>query len=240
MVGRLRPARNGTVVADPALGTRPIVRSSLDVPADGGDLRIHVASPGSPAAPAVLLVHEKRGVDVHTRHIADVLAEHGYSVFVPDLLWRYGGSKPDRAVSARGIPGTWHLDDLAHALGAIRDAFGVREFGVIGYSFGAEMAVRLSELSGVRVIVTYFAHPNAEAWSDLTVPVLAVFGGTPDQLDRAHVAEEILRDDPSPVLIRTFAGPRAFENPHRPDRYRETSARQAWVMTLEWLRQHLR
>lgn len=218
---------------------RTVERTSLDVPADGGDLRVHIAAPGGPGRPFVLLIHEKRGVDVHTRHIADVLAEQGYTVFVPDLLWRYGGSKPTGNVSARGIPYEWHLDDLTHVVATIRGAFDVGEFGIIGYSFGAEMAARLAAVDGAKVMITYFAHPSPEAWSALALPVLAVFGETPDQLERAHTAEEILHDDPSPVMVRSFAGARGFENPHRPDRYEERSAREAWTMTLEWLRAHL-
>lgn len=218
----------------------PVEHRTLDVDVDGTQIRLHISAPHRRGTPGILLLHEKRGVDVHTRHVADHLAEQGYTVFVPDLLSRYGRSRQGTVPTARGIPRAWHVDDLVAVGKRIVDWFGYPAMGCLGYSFGGELATQLAlEWPVVRVLVTYYAHPSETDWRRLDIPVLCVYAETDDQLDRVGAARDALSDDPSPVMVRSFPGPRGFENPHRPDRYQKEPARAAWELTVDWFRQHL-
>lgn len=220
---------------------REIQHRTVDVEGDGTEIRLHVASGGPHTGEGILLLHEKRGVDVHTRHVADRLVEQNYTVFVPDLLSRYGRSRRGAVPTARGIPAGWHVDDLLVVCERIVEAYRFSALGCLGYSFGGELAIRLADrYGGIQALVTYYSRPSEAEWSRVDVPVLAIYAEADDQLDRLGAARGALSSDPSPVLVQRFSGPRAFENPHRPDRYREESAREAWRLTVDWFNHHLR
>lgn len=220
--------------------TGDVKHRTLDVDLDGTQLRLHVSSRRGPAAAGIILVHEKRGVDVHTQHVADHLAAEGYTVFVPDLLSRYGRSQQGAVPTARGLPRSWHVQDLLAVCDQVCDWYQLREIGCLGYSFGGELATELAiRHDGIRVLVTYYAHPSEPNWRRLDIPVLAIYAETDEQLDRVSAARGALSSDPSPVRVQSFSGPRGFEDPHRPERYREESARAAWELTVDWFREHL-
>lgn len=230
------------VAEEAAVGNSPtrVGHHMVDIDADGTQIRVHVSSGKRTGDAGIVVIHEKRGVDVHTRHIADRLAEAGYTVFVPDLLSRYGRSRHGSVPTARGIPSEWHVDDVLAVCDRIVDRYRLDVLGCLGYSFGGALAAQLAtRCPSVRALVTYYAHPSAPEWERLEVPVLAIYGETDDQLERVGAARDALSHDPSPVMVQRFPGPRAFENPHRPDRYREESAREAWRLTVDWFDRHL-
>lgn len=213
---------------------------TVDVDVDGTEVRLRISTGGRPHSPGILLIHEKRGVDVHTQHIADHLAAAGYTVFVPDLLSRYGRSRHGAVPTARGIPRSWHVDDLVAVCDRVAGWYDFPAMGCLGYSFGGELATQLAaQYSPLQALVTYYAHPVDRDWRRLQIPVLAIYADTDEQLDRVGEARGALSDDRSPVLVQSFPGPRGFEDPHRPERYREESARAAWQLTVDWFREHL-
>ena len=56
--------------------------------ADGGSFTAYVARPAEGKGPGVVLCQEIFGVNAHIRDLADLYAEEGYVVLVPDLFWR--------------------------------------------------------------------------------------------------------------------------------------------------------
>lgn len=56
--------------------------------AAGGRFRAYLATPQKGSGPGIVLFQEIFGVNQHMRDVADLYAEEGYVVIVPDLFWR--------------------------------------------------------------------------------------------------------------------------------------------------------
>lgn len=212
-----------------------------DVEGDGATIRVHATVPERPVGRSILVLHEKRGLDDHTKHIAAKLAAGGYTVFCPDLRSRFGHGRSGQVPSTRGLPVSWIVSDLDAVVGWATAHHRTNSLACVGYSFGGELAVRLSlECREVDAVVAHYAHLSSTLLEALNVPTLAIFAGTPQQLDRLHETRTSHEaEDDGRLRVEHFPGKRAFENPHRPDRYESTSARAAWDLMVDWLDDHL-
>jgi pimeloyl-ACP methyl ester carboxylesterase len=138
---------------------------TIDVPVDGGDLRVAVWEPtvGADAAPAVLLVH-----GVTSSHLAwTSLVERlpGVRAIAPDLRGR-GASNGLRGAAGMAA----HADDLA----AVLDHLGIDRLLVVGHSMGAFVSVVLAHRHPDRVTRLVLV--------DGGLPLDAPAGLSPDEL----------------------------------------------------------
>lgn len=233
--------------------TDPAVLSQmLTIHGEGGPLFVYQSLPRDYASgrrPAVLVVHENRGL---TEHIMDVnrrVAKAGYVALAVDLLSRQGGSAqftdPMEANQAynRTRPEE-RRQDLLSALWTIRDQTYVRRdrLGAIGFCAGGgnvfDMALNTNELSAA---IVYYgqAIPAAQA-ANLNVPVLAIYG----QQDRNTTATILgllpaLNDAQKPYELHIYQGARhAFHNDTGAS-YDAEAACDAWQKTTAFLGRHL-
>lgn len=112
---------------------------AVDVPVEGGDLRVGVRD-AEPGAPTVLLVHGVTSSHLAWTFTAEALP--GVRLIAPDLRGR--GRSRDLSGPA-GMRA--HADDLA----AVLDHFGVDSCIVVGHSMGAFVAVVLAHRHPERV-----------------------------------------------------------------------------------------
>lgn len=213
----------------------------LDIEGDGTTVRVLTVMPSRPTKRAVLLLHEKRGLDEHTTHVARRLAEEGFIAFCPDLLSRFGTGRSGSVPTARGIPTDWLVEDASAVAERVAEMYSLSSMGCLGFSFGGEVAARLALRTDlVSVLVAYYSHLSRTRWRELTIPTRAIFAGTADQMERVTELRDHGPGDEGPELeVHSLPGRRAFEDPHRPDRYDAQSARQAWGLTVEWFERHL-
>lgn len=130
----------------------------------------------SEKAPAVLVIHENRGLTDWVRSVADLLAEHGYIAIAPDLLSGMG-------------PGGGKTSDFADR-NAARDAIYQLEQEQVSADLQAvaDYATKLPAASGKLAVVGFCwgGHQSFQFATDR--PDLAaafVFYGTPPQEDEA-------------------------------------------------------
>lgn len=123
----------------------------IDVNAtDGGSFRAYLAVPESGSGPGMVLFQEIFGVNQHMRDVADLYAEEGYVVIVPDLFWRlepgielgYGEEDFGRAFAL-----FQKLDTDAAVRDGLSAALALREqpqckggIGAIGFCLGGNLA----------------------------------------------------------------------------------------------------
>lgn len=216
---------------------------TLTVEADGCDLPVRIVWPAGKPGPAVVVLHEKRGIDEHTNGIAEQLAGEGYTVILPDLLARIGGSSartPTLPSGARGLPSDWLIEDLLVTVDAMLEVVNVDRFALIGYSFGGVLAWELAGRDPrCKVLIDYHGRPPADLQGDLSdVTVMVIFAEADDKdkiKGTKHVLEGARRHH-----IEVFEGQRrGFEDPSRSDRFDGAAAERAWRLTLGWLRGHL-
>ena len=131
------------------------------------------AKPDTTNLPAILVVHENRGLNPHIEDIARRLALEGYLVFAPDALFPLGGYPGDED-KARELFG--QLDqakvkaDFLAAGQMLKTRAGTNgRVGAVGFCWGGGMVNQL-----------------ATKWPDLNAGV-AFYGVAPDLADVPHI-----------------------------------------------------
>ncbi len=244
--GAARSASTGPASAVAADDSR-ITVSTVEFPAERGPVSGYLARPASAGpAPAVLVIHENKGLVPYIESVARRLAIAGYVALAPDLLSRAGGTKsfadPAEATAALGkITPQELVADLRAALSYLRGLDHVNGSAVaaLGFCFGGGLTWRLatedSRLSGA--IPFYGPIPPLDAVPGITAPVFAVYGELDERItSKLPVIEEAMRSEGKDFDKTVYQGAQhAFHNDTNPDRYNPEAAEQAWAATLEHL-----
>src|SRR5579862_3384150 len=155
---------------------------TVQSPQGNGSIKGYLVRPASAAGklPAVLVVHENRGLNPYIKDVARRLAVAGYMAFAPDGLTSLGGYPGDEEKGLAMFPkvdgGKMRQDFLAAAkwLKARPDSTG--KLGVVGFCFGGTvtnwLAVQLgSELDAA--VPFYGGQPSAEDTAKIKAPINA-------------------------------------------------------------------
>ncbi len=128
----------------------------------GENFQAYLATSVDGRGPGVVLCQEIFGVNQAMRDVADLLAEEGYTVLVPDLYWRqehgvdlgYTEADFERAFTFyKGFDEALGVEDIRSSLQALSelDECSAGEMGVVGYCLGGKLAYlagcRLPEVS---------------------------------------------------------------------------------------------
>lgn len=128
---------------DARLATR---RQAFASPDGNGQVQGYLAKPANAtgALPAVLVVHENRGLNPHIEDIARRVALAGYVAYAPDALTPLGGY-PGNEDDARALfqqldPAKARADIVAAARGLLTLADANGKLGVVGFCWGGALA----------------------------------------------------------------------------------------------------
>jgi carboxymethylenebutenolidase len=234
--------------ADPALTSSDIKFSSTD----GGTVGGYLTRPkDSGSHPAIVVIHENRGLTDHIRDVARRLAKAGYVALAPDLLSRQGGtgSFADTAGATAGI-GKLNEDnvtnDLTGAINYLKNQGFVRanKIGVTGFCWGGGntllIATRNKDLAAA--VVYYGRNPrNLDDVKNVTASVLGHYGAEDERItSEVPKLAEAMKKYGKSFEYKVYPGaPHAFNNDTSPDRYRPEAAKEAWSRTLEFFKAHL-
>jgi len=214
-----------------------------------GTVKAYVAKPANASGklPAVLVVHENRGLNPHIEDIARRLAVDGYLAFAPDALTPLGGYPGDedkaRAAFAQLDQAKTRQDFIAAAgvLKARPDSTG--RVGVVGFCYGGGVAHMLStQLPDLAAAVPFYGnHPPVEDAAKVKAPLLIHFAGVDERINAAWPAyEAALKAAGARYTAHEYpATQHGFNNDTTP-RYDANAAQLAWERTLGFFKQHLR
>jgi carboxymethylenebutenolidase len=222
---------------------------AFDSPAGLGRASGYLVRPAKAPAriPAVLVVHENRGLNPHIEDIARRLALEGYIAFAPDALHTVGGYPGDedkaRELFAKLDPKKIQADFLAAAplLKSLPGANG--RVGIVGFCFGGGVvnvvATQWPELAAA--VPFYGMAPALEDVPRIRAPLLLHFAQHDDRINGAWPAfkaalEAAHADYEAHVYPNTEHG---FNNDTTP-RYDAEAASLAWQRTLTFFAHRLR
>jgi len=220
-----------------------IVGSRVDFPSPDGNGKVHgyLVRPAAAKGklPAVLVVHENRGLNPHIEDIARRLALEGYVAFAPDALHPLGGYPGDEDKARALFP---QLDqaktreDFVAAAGALKTLPGTNgKVGVVGFCYGGSianlLATRVPDLAAA--VPFYGAAPAPADVPRIRAEVLVHHAGNDARLLEAWPG---YRDALKAAGVRhegyVYPGvEHGFNNDTTP-RYDEAAARLAWQRTL--------
>ena len=200
------------------------------------------------AIPAVILIHDRWGLDEQTRELSRRLAAEGYIVVAIDL---FGGEVADSPGPARTLEiGVFENPQLAaenirQAHRFVKDTFGSPRIASLGFGFGGgwslNAAMLLPDELSASVIFYGQVTDDERKLATVQAAVLGLFGAD----DRVIPARSVLEFEKTLQLldknfeIEIFPGAgRGFADPRSKNFSAETTAL-AWVHTLKFLGQHL-
>jgi carboxymethylenebutenolidase len=222
---------------------------SVASPQGHGTIRGYLARPASAGAnklPAVLVIHENRGLNPHIEDIARRLALDGFMAFAPDALTPLGGYPGDedkaREAFARLDPARTREDFLAadHWLRARPDGTG--KTGAVGFCWGGGMVHFLTtHVPQLNAGVPFYGNPPAvEEAAKVKTPLLVQLAGTDERINAAWPAyEAALNAAGAKVTVDRYAGTQHGFNNDTTPRYDPAAARLAWERTVAFFRANL-
>lgn len=223
--------------------------------ASGACFQAYLATSIEGRGPGVVLCQEIFGVNQAMRDVADLLAEEGYTVLVPDLYWRqepgvelgYSEAEFGRAYALyQGFDEALGVDDIRASLKALKalPECTQGELGVVGYCLGGKLAyLAACRLPEVACAVGYYGVGIEHATSEIEglQGRLVLHMAEQDQFCPAQARSEIqqaLQAKPG-VEIYVYPGvDHAFARPNG-HHYHKPSALLAHERTIAALRRTL-
>lgn len=217
--------------------------------APGAELTGYFAAPHVTARrPAVIVVHENRGLTPHIEDVARRMALAGFDVVAPDFLTAQGGTPADEDRARELIAHADYDAVVAAAVATIghmaRSGRSVRKVGIVGFCWGGALVNRVALAAGPRLSagVSYYGPaPAPEEAVRLHVPLMLHYAGKDARV--AQTAEPwvaALQAAGKPVEAFTYAGvDHAFNNDTSPQRYDKGAADLAWGRSVAFLHRHL-
>jgi carboxymethylenebutenolidase len=218
-------------------------------PGATGDVKAYTACPkGASKLPAVIVIHENRGLNAHIEDVARRAALEGFLALAPDLLSPIGGT-PANEDTARDmigkLDGPQTVQNLISAITFLEThAQGNGKVGAMGFCWGGgmvgELAVNAPALDAG--IVYYGRQPKAAEVEKIKAPLLLHYAGEDARINEGIPAfEEALKKGNKPYTLYVYEGAQhAFNNDTSEARYNEPAAEQAWSRTIAFLKEHLK
>jgi len=234
---------------DPRLRTE---YATVPSPQGNGSIRGYLVRPAAAGAqrlPAILVIHENRGLNPHIEDVARRLALENFMAFAPDGLTSVGGypgddvkggelfGKVDRAKMAEDL--------YAAAMWLKNRPDSVGRLGVTGFCFGGGISNALAVRMGADLAAAvpfYGGAPPIEDVPKIKAAVLVHHGEQDTRLVEAWPAYEAALKAAG-VTHEGHIYPGAvhgFNNDATPQRYNKAAADQAWTSTVAWFNKHVR
>jgi carboxymethylenebutenolidase len=219
-----------------------------DSPQGHGRMRGYFAQPADAKGklPAVLVIHENRGLNPYIEDVTRRLALSNFVAFAPDALTPVGGYPGDED-KARALFAAQDAkkreEDLYQAAQVLKARPEAGRIGVVGFCFGGYicnlLATRMPDLAAS---VPYYGRqvPASEV-AKIKAPLLLHFASDDENVNKTWPAYEAALKEhkvryTAHIYPNTLHG---FHNDTTP-RFDEAAAKLSWQRTLDFFNQHLR
>lgn len=197
--------------------------------------------------PAVIVIHENRGLNPHIQDIARRVALEGFLALAPDLLSVSGGTPPSDDAARDQHARTDQKKMFSAAVAAIgftkSHAESTGNVGTVGFCFGGGMVNRMAVASpDLKAGVAYYgAQPAASDVPSIKAALLLHYAGLDERIDAGIPAyEAALKDNKKRYTIYTYPNVNhGFNNDTGGPRYDKAAADLAWSRTIAFLKQEL-
>jgi len=218
-------------------------------PNGSGKQRGYMVRPAAAAGklPAILVVHENRGLNPHIEDIARRLALDNFMAFAPDALTALGGypGEEDKARELfQKLDQTKIREDFVAAADYLKKRpDGTGRVGVVGFCYGGSianmLATRVPDLGAA--VPFYGGQPPVADVPKIKSPLLIHYADTDERINAGWPAyEEALRANKVTYETHFYLGTQHGFNNDTTPRYDAASAKLAWQRTVDFFNKHLR
>ncbi|TCD15212.1 dienelactone hydrolase family protein [Oricola cellulosilytica] len=222
-----------------------------DVPWPGaaGEMRGYLVMPADAAGklPAVIVIHENRGLNEHIRDVARRIALEGFVALAPDFLSLSGGTPSDEDKAREMIGALDGAETLENAKAA-RQFLASHEatngkVGAVGFCWGGglvnSLAVADPDLGAG--VAYYGRQPAPGDAAFIEAPLLLHYAGLDERINAGIDAyRTALEENDKNFTIHIYEGVNhAFNNDTSEARYDKEAADLAWSRTVAFFKEHL-
>jgi carboxymethylenebutenolidase len=227
-------------------------RETVPSPNGNGSISGYFVRPANASGklPAIIVIHENRGLNPYIEDVARRFALEGYVAYAPDGLTSVGGYPGDDekgAAKFREVNGPKMFEDFVNAANWLRTNPACNgKLGAIGFCFGGgivnQLAVRLgSDLAAGAPF--YGRQPSAEDTAKIKAPLMLHYADPakdPGVGNGIAGFEEALKANGKTYQKFIYEGANhGFHNDTTP-RYDEAAAKLAWTRTLAFFNQYVK
>jgi carboxymethylenebutenolidase len=196
--------------------------------------------------PAVVVIHENRGLNPYVEDVARRLAVAGFIALAPDALTPLGGypgNDDEGRELQRQRDGNEMVEDFLAAVeyvGKHPDCTG--KVGTVGFCFGGgmslKMAIRVPELAAA--VADYGRHPEPSEAELIKAPLMLHHGELDERVNASwpDFEKALQAADATYVAYEYADANHGFHNDTTP-RYDEIAAESSWQRTTDFFAKHL-
>jgi carboxymethylenebutenolidase len=220
----------------------------VEYPGETGQVRAYLARPkGERKRPAVVVIHENKGLQPHIKDVTRRVAAEGFLALAPDALSPLGGT-PEDVDQARSLIQQLDVDatikDLVAAVQYLSThPLSTGKVGCTGFCWGGGMTNQVAVHSPdlLAAVPYYGMQPDAHYVPKIKASMLLHYAGMDERINAGIPAFEKALDKAG-VEFKTYVyegAQHAFNNDTNKARYHKDAAQLAWKRTIAFFKDKL-
>jgi carboxymethylenebutenolidase len=221
----------------------------ITYPGSAGEMKGYLVHPADQSGklPAVIVIHENRGLNPHIRDVARRIALEGFVALAPDMLSPLGGTPTDEDKAREMFSQLDQAQTVANEVATV--AFlksyelSTGKVGAVGFCWGGgavnDLAVASPDLGAG--VAYYGRQPKVEDVAKIQAPLLLHYAGQDERINAGIDAyKKALDAAGKQYQVFVYDGAQhAFNNDTSEARYNKEAADLAWGRTIAFFREKL-
>lgn len=220
----------------------------ITYPAETGEMKAYLAKPPKGRKlPAVIVIHENRGLVPHIQDVTRRMAREGFLALAPDALSPVGGTPEDISnvgeLFGKLIPEQTTKNFVAAVKYLETHPKSNGKVGCTGFCWGGAMTNQVAvNAETLDAAVPYYGRqPSEEEVARIKAPILAHYAENDERINAGIAGfEAALKKYNKEYKIYIYPGTgHAFNNDSNPSRYNAEAAKLAWERTVSFFHEKL-
>ncbi len=226
-----------------------ILEESVTYPIETGEMKAFLARPSKGKKfPAVIVIHENRGLVPHIQEVTRRMAREGFLSLAPDALSPVGGTPADVSNAGELFAKLDSKQTVKNFVAAVQylktHPLSNGKVGCTGFCWGGAMTNQVAVNSpDLDAAVPYYGRqPEPEEVPKIKAPLMAHYAENDERINAGiEKFEEALKKNNKEYQVFIYPGTgHAFNNDSNPQRYNEEAAKLAWSRTVSFFREKLK
>lgn len=217
-------------------------------PGDGGEMKGYLVRPANQSGklPTVIVIHENRGLNPHTRDVARRVALEGFVALAVDYLSPLGGTPANedaaREMFSKLDPAKTAANGVATVAFLKGHELGNGNVGAVGFCWGGGTVNNLAVAApDLKAGVAYYGGQPKEGIEKINAALLLHYAGQDERINAGIDAyKAALQAAGKTATFHVYEGTQhAFNNETSAARYNKEAADLAWSRTVAFFKEKL-